>query len=65
MTPQERIAASGMSFDELARAVGCNRATAWRWTKGGPVGPLYIHKLARALNCTPADIDPELAEVMA
>jgi len=56
------IANSGLRKTEIAELVGVTRPTLWLWENGRPVGQVdHVIALARALNCDPVDIRPDLA----
>jgi transcriptional regulator with XRE-family HTH domain len=62
MTTETKIAASGMTDAEIAKAAGVNTSTAWRWRTGKvKPGTGELRKLAAVLSCTPADLRPDLA----
>lgn len=52
--------ARGLSVNRLAEMAGVSNTTIVKVERGQRVRIQAIHRLARALNCQPSDIDPDL-----
>lgn len=51
--------ARGLSVNRLAEMAGVSNTTIVKVERGQRVRIQAIHRLARALNCQPSDIDPD------
>jgi len=56
---RERMVQMGLSQSELGRRVGVSQATIYNLTSGKGYGSTHLHKIARALQTTPAYLTDE------